>query len=206
MVPNRNVGYTWSMSTGGSKTPRNSRQVRTGRSSTGRTTGGRAVDGRSGDARSGKGRAASSRGSSRASGSRSTARAARPIRKSRPSSAQVLEKLTEPTWGPSARTKFLLETLAGVTELAKLLGVAKSQPTRWKQGSEKPSPSVARRLADLEHVWVRALQLWDAGTARIWLESPNAFLDHARPIDVLELRGAGEVLDALDAAYSGAYA
>jgi putative toxin-antitoxin system antitoxin component (TIGR02293 family) len=99
-----------------------------------------------------------------------------------------------------------LETFTGVTELAKLLGVTKSQPTRWRQGSERPSPQVARRLVDLEHIWVRALQLWDEDTARVWLQSPNAFLDHARPIDVLELRGASEVLDALDAAYSGAYA
>jgi len=84
--------------------------------------------------------------------------------------------------------------------------VSKSQPSRWKSGAELPGPEAARRLVDLDHALSRALLLWEPKTAVTWLESPNGYLDRARPIDVLMTRGSSEVLDALDAALSGAYA
>lgn len=41
--------------------------------------------------------------------------------------------------------------------------------------------------------------------AHTWLESPNSFLEGARPLDVLRLRGPAPVLEALDAeAWGGA--
>jgi putative toxin-antitoxin system antitoxin component (TIGR02293 family) len=87
-----------------------------------------------------------------------------------------------------------------------MLGVSASQPSRWRRGEERPSFVASRRLLDLDHVLARALLLWEEPVARDWLESPNGYLNGARPIDVLMTRGSGEVTDALDAAQSGAFA
>jgi putative toxin-antitoxin system antitoxin component (TIGR02293 family) len=114
--------------------------------------------------------------------------------------------MAAPSWLPRERTQFVIDHYGGVSKLARLLGVAKSQPSRWKSGAEVPSLDTARRLVDLDHVLTRALLLWEPEAAVTWLESPNGYLDHARPIDVLMTRGASEVLDALDAALGGAYA
>lgn len=103
------------------------------------------------------------------------------------------------------RTEFLVEVVGGA-ELARMLGVSRSQPTRWRSGAEQPGPDAARGLVDLDHVMTRALMLWPARVATDWLTSANAFLDGARPIDVLKVRGSAEVIDALDAATAGVYA
>ncbi|PKQ24902.1 MAG: hypothetical protein CVT65_00850 [Actinobacteria bacterium HGW-Actinobacteria-5] len=104
------------------------------------------------------------------------------------------------------RTGFVIEALGSVTAVAELLEVSKSQPSRWRTGAEQPSPAKARELIDLDHVLARALLLWTPAVAIDWLAGSNAYLDGARPIDVLRIRGAAEVLDALDAAAAGAYA
>ncbi len=103
------------------------------------------------------------------------------------------------------RTEFLVKVVGGA-ELARMLGVSRSQPTRWRSGAEQPGPDAARGLVDLDHVMTRALMLWPARVATDWLTSANAYLDGARPIDVLKVRGSAEVIDALDAATAGVYA
>lgn len=109
-------------------------------------------------------------------------------------------------WSPAVRTAFLIDAFGGARKLAGALGVSSSQPTRWKSGHERPGLEAARKLLDLDHVLARAQLVWEPEAALIWLESPNAFLDGARPIDVLLLRGSSEVLDALDATMAGAFA
>jgi uncharacterized protein (DUF2384 family) len=69
-----------------------------------------------------------------------------------------------------------------------------------------PSGSHARVIADLDHVFAVALQVWSESVARDWMSAPNAHLDGARPIDVVRARGSGEVVDALRAEAAGAYA
>ncbi len=101
----------------------------------------------------------------------------------------------------------VIEVLGGVTRVAHLLGVSKSQPSRWRTGAETPSPEKARELVDLDHVVARAQLLWaDREVVEEWLTGPNAYLGGATPIDVIRLRGASEVINALDEAMSGAYA
>lgn len=114
--------------------------------------------------------------------------------------------VAEPAWQPKQQTQFLLDHYGGVTKLAALLDVSKSQPSRWKDGVEVPSLATAKKILDLEAVLRRALLLWEPDVARIWLESANAYLDHARPIDVLMTRGPSEVIAALDSALAGGFA
>lgn len=84
-------------------------------------------------------------------------------------------------------------------ELARWIGVSPSQTSRWASGAERPGPAAAPALIDLEHVYSRARLVWGEQTARIWLESTNAFLSGARPLDVLLTAGPARVLEALDA-------
>ncbi len=120
----------------------------------------------------------------------------------------VLEyKSADPAgWRSAERAQFLIDTVGGVTKLAKTLGVSKSQPSRWKSGQEIPSPEVAAKLLDLDHVLALAVQTWHPTVVMDWMTTANGFLEGARPIDVLLQRGSAEVIDALKATLSGAYA
>jgi hypothetical protein len=62
-----------------------------------------------------------------------------------------------------------------------------------------------RKVLDLDYVLSRLSQLYPADVADTWLRSFNAHLG-ARPIDVLMLRGAGPVVEAIDAEAEGAFA
>lgn len=109
-------------------------------------------------------------------------------------------------WLPQERTAFVVEHLGGVRAVAALLGVSPSQPSRWRSGQETPGPGAARLLVDLDHVLATLLQVWVPEVATNWLQSPNAHLDGARPIDVLRVRGSAEVVAAARAEAAGAYA
>jgi uncharacterized protein (DUF2384 family) len=105
-----------------------------------------------------------------------------------------------------ARTEFLIEALGSQAELARLLQVSTSQPSRWRAGEETPSPQHGRELLDLDHVMARAMLLWAPKTALLWLTGANSFLEGARPIDVLRTRGSSEVINALDSEMAGSFA
>ena len=51
----------------------------------------------------------------------------------------------------------------------------------------------------LNLVRARAGEVWSPETARIWMESANAYLGGARPADVARLEGAERVFRTLDA-------
>lgn len=109
-------------------------------------------------------------------------------------------------WRSAERAQFLIDTVGGVNKLAKTLGVSPSQPSRWRSGQEVPSPAIAAKLLDLDHVVALAVQSWHPAIVMDWMTTANGFLQGARPIDVLLQRGSAEVIDALKATLSGAYA
>jgi hypothetical protein len=106
---------------------------------------------------------------------------------------------------PDRRVAFAADVL-GNNRLAGLLGVARSQPSRWRNGDELPGPDVSALLVDLDHVLGRLLLVWDQAVAYDWLTGSNAFREGAQPIDVLAQRGSTDVVEALQAEASGAYA
>jgi len=93
----------------------------------------------------------------------------------------------------------------GSNTVAELLGVSRSQPSRWRSGKERVSAANRSRLTDLDHVLNRLLQVLWPEEAGAWLTAPNPHLG-GRPVDVLALRGAGPVLQAIDALAQGVYA
>lgn len=93
----------------------------------------------------------------------------------------------------------------GSNRTAEILGVSRSQPSRWRSGDERPSSAHLKAVTDLDYVTARLLQTFPPEVARVWLVSPNAHLG-ARPIDVLKLRGPVAVIAAIDAADAGTYA
>lgn len=105
------------------------------------------------------------------------------------------------------RAASVAQALGSKSQLATLLKVTASQPTRWINGEETPNGENARALVDLDHVVARARLLWkDEGVVKSWLTGHNAFLGGARPIDVITLEGTGPVIDALDQEMAGGYA
>lgn len=104
--------------------------------------------------------------------------------------------------GPVAR---VIDAL-GNNVVADLLGVSRSQPSRWRSGQERPSPESRKRISDLDHVLDRLLLELYPDQAGLWLTGPNPHLGGARPVDVLGLRGAAAVLPAIDALTVGAFA
>jgi hypothetical protein len=102
------------------------------------------------------------------------------------------------------RLEGLVEGL-GNNRVAELLEVSRSQPSRWRRQQEGIGPENQRRVLDLDYVMSRLLQLYPKEQAHIWLQSHNSHLG-ARPLDVLRSRGAGPVVDAIDAEAEGAYA
>jgi hypothetical protein len=119
-------------------------------------------------------------------------------REARPTSASVNDEVRR-------RLDWLISVL-GSNEVAHLLGVSRSQPSRWRTGSEGITAHNQRALIDLDYVVVRLHQIWMPAVAAIWLESPNAHLGGATPIEVLRQRGPTALIHAIEAEAEGSYA
>ena len=100
----------------------------------------------------------------------------------------------------------IAEAFGSKAKAAEFLGVARSQPGKWLSGIERPGPRARRKIQDFDYVWDRLVDERTHAAARIWLESPNAFLNGSTPLSWLKLRGAEQVVSAIDAEESGSYA
>lgn len=95
----------------------------------------------------------------------------------------------------------------GNAEVARVLGVATSQPSRWRSGKERIGFENLTRLLELDLVVSRLLLLFgDAEGIGSWLDGQNPFLNFARPRDVVRTRGPLALLPAIEGEEQGAYA
>lgn len=94
----------------------------------------------------------------------------------------------------------------GNNTVAALLGVSRSQPGRWVRGQEGISSENQAAILDLDFVLSVLLRTMSSAMAGIWLVSPNAFLNGARPVDVFRLDGHRRVVEAIQAYAEGAFA
>lgn len=94
----------------------------------------------------------------------------------------------------------------GNNTVADLLGVSRSQPGRWARGREGIAPDNQAAILDLDFVLSVLLRSMSSSLAGIWLVSPNAFLNGARPVDAFRIEGHRRVVEAIQAYAEGAFA
>jgi len=95
--------------------------------------------------------------------------------------------------------------LGGQARLARMLGVSPSRVSRWLR-TEQPDPENRRKVEGVEFVLGRLLDIYERDTAVKWLQGFNAHLGNRRPIDMLGAGRVAEVLGAIQAEETLAYA
>ncbi|MEX1127457.1 MAG: helix-turn-helix domain-containing protein [Vicinamibacterales bacterium] len=89
-------------------------------------------------------------------------------------------------------------------QVADMLGVSRSQVTRWLRGAGI-DPLNAEKVDLLELVWSNLLRLYDREAALSWLFGINPLLGDRRPIDLVRQGRAEELMRAIRAERSDAF-
>jgi transcriptional regulator with XRE-family HTH domain len=89
--------------------------------------------------------------------------------------------------------------------LADMLGVSRSQVTRWLRGAGI-DPLNAEKVDLLELVWSSLLRLYAPDAALAWLSGINPRLGDRRPIDLIRGGRAEELMRAIRAERSDVFA
>ena len=103
------------------------------------------------------------------------------------------------------KVRAVSKDLGGQARLARVLGVSPSRVSRWLR-TEEPDAENRRKVEAVEFVLGRLLDLYQQDTAVKWLQGFNAHLGNRRPIDLLAHGRVAEVLGAIEADDTGAYA
>src|SRR5580765_7838288 len=90
-------------------------------------------------------------------------------------------------------------------QLADMLGVSRSQVTRWLKGAGI-DPLNAEKVDLLELVWSNVLRLYERDAALEWLFGVNPLLGDRRPIELIRLGRAEELMRAIRAERSDTFA
>lgn len=114
-------------------------------------------------------------------------------------STQTFESLV------ATRVELLIDALGTATRVAECLGVTRPLLSKWRAGTVMPTPAQAKLLVDLDHVVARGSLIYVPEIVNEWLFGHDSYLEGARPIDVLHLRGVADVLAALDSLEQAAW-
>jgi len=90
-------------------------------------------------------------------------------------------------------------------QLADMLGVSRSQVTRWLRGAGI-DPLNAERVDLLELVWANLLRISQKEAALAWLFGINPHLGDRRPIDLIRSGRAEELMRAIRAERADSFA
>jgi transcriptional regulator with XRE-family HTH domain len=106
-----------------------------------------------------------------------------------------------------ARVKLvsLVEDMGSQAQVARALDVDRSRVSRWL-ADEEPDRENLLKLEAVEFALSRLRSTYQRGTAMKWLFGFNAHLGNARPIDLLTRGRVSDVLRAIEADETGAYA
>jgi hypothetical protein len=91
------------------------------------------------------------------------------------------------------------------TAIAEYAGVDRSRVTRFKQGKNL-EPATDALLVDVSAVVAQLRGFLDDDIIPEWLRGTNAHLGNRAPLDVLKTGRLSEVMSAIEAEQSGAYA
>src|SRR5215470_9852113 len=90
-------------------------------------------------------------------------------------------------------------------QLADMLGVSRSQVTRWLRNAGI-DPVNAEKVDLLKLVWSNLLRLYEQPAALAWLFGVNPLLGDRRPIDLVRAGRAEELMQAIRAERSDTFA
>jgi transcriptional regulator with XRE-family HTH domain len=103
------------------------------------------------------------------------------------------------------KVRALTQDFRSSAELARMLGVNRSQVTRWLQGAGI-DPLNAEKIDLLELVIANLRRLYEPEAIRPWLFGFNPHLGHRRPIDLIRKGRVEELLAAIRAERADSYA
>lgn len=106
---------------------------------------------------------------------------------------------------PARKVEALRHDFRSAAQLADMLGVSRSQVTRWLRGAGL-DPLNAQKVDLLEMVWSSLLRLYDREAALSWLFGVNPQLGDRRPIDVIRAGRAEELIRVIRAEYADSFA
>ena len=105
----------------------------------------------------------------------------------------------------AARVKHVTQVM-NQSALAELCNVSRSSVSRWASGRDIPSDESAPLLLDVDYILGQFALHFPADRFDNWFSSSNAFLNGARPRDVLSLEGPTRVIEAFESEAAGSYA
>lgn len=103
------------------------------------------------------------------------------------------------------KVEALRHDFRSAARLADLLGVSRSQVTRWLRGAGI-DPMNAEKVDLLDLVWSSVLRLYEREAALEWLFGVNPRLGDRRPIDLVRAGRAEELMRAIRAERSDSFA
>ena len=106
--------------------------------------------------------------------------------------------------GIAQKVEALRVDFRSAAKLADMLGVSRSQVTRWLRGAGI-DPLNAERVDLLELVWSNLLRIYEREAALAWLFGVNPLLGDRRPIDLIRLGRAEELMKAIRAERSDTF-
>jgi hypothetical protein len=107
--------------------------------------------------------------------------------------------------GLAQKVRVLSADFRSSARLADLLGVSRSQVTRWLRGAGI-DPLNAEKVDLLELVWSNVLRIYDRDAALAWLFGVNPLLGDRRPVDLIRLGRTEELMRAIRAERSDTFA
>lgn len=103
------------------------------------------------------------------------------------------------------KVRILSADFRSSARLADLLGVSRSQVTRWLRGAGI-DPLNAEKVDLLELVWSNVLRIYDRDAALAWLFGVNPLLGDRRPVDLIRQGRTEELMRAIRAERSDTFA
>lgn len=99
----------------------------------------------------------------------------------------------------------VVRVLGSDAAVAEVLDVSRAQPKRWREG-QVPDPENRDRIIGLDAVIALLSGYLAESSIPKWLHGVNAHLDNRRPISVLREGRVSDVIAAIEAQKSGAFA
>ena len=90
-------------------------------------------------------------------------------------------------------------------DVANIAAVSPATVSRWTSGKALPHPKTQLVISDLRYVIDRLAEFYTPEEARLWLYSRHRLLEGKRPIDLIQVGRAEDVLGVIESLDQGTY-